>query len=102
MKTLITLFGILLFSISAAAQEGKVYEYLTMVKVSNDLHISIGGTEYEVIDIKQETDNKTFDLRAINSRISVFESEGWEFVSLDHTNPGAYFNYLVMMRRPKE
>lgn len=44
MKTLITLLGIMLFSMAASAQDGPVYEYLTMFKKDYDLHICIGET----------------------------------------------------------
>ena len=57
MKTLVTLFGVLVFSISASAQDGQVYEYLTMVKQHYDLHVSIGSDGYEKFNIKSETDD---------------------------------------------
>jgi len=105
MKTLITLFGILVFSISASAQDGKVYDYLTMVKLQNDIHVSIGSVGYEKLNIKSETDDKQFDLSAVNRQISAYEADGWEFVSADHTfiySGSNVVSYHVIMRRPKK
>lgn len=105
MKTFITLFGIMIFSISASAQDGQVYEYLTMVKLQNDIHVSIGSDGYEKFNIKSETEDKQFDLSAVNRQISAYESEGWEFVSADHTfiySGSNVLTYHVVMRRPKE
>lgn len=105
MKTFITIFGLLVFSISSSAQDNQVFEYLTMFKLAGHLHISIGSTEYEKVNIKSDVENVLHDMTAVNERISFFEEKGWEFVSADHTYltaAGSGLSYNVVMRRPKK
>ncbi len=102
MKLFITTLSLLFFTFTAAAQESEVYEYLTMIKVGNDLHVSLGSSGYEKVDIRSEMNNSQFDLSAVNKRTNLFEAEGWEFVSADHTLYGGSMSYWVVMRRSKE
>lgn len=99
MKRFITTLSLLFFIFTATAQE---YDYLTILKMNYDLHISIGSTGYEKVNIKGETDDKVYDLSAVNNRISSYEAEGWEFVSAHHSVYGVLLPYQVIMRRPKK
>lgn len=107
MKLFIATLSLLFFTFTATAQENEVYEYLTMVKKGYELHVSIGSAGYEEIKIKDECDDKDYDLSAVNNRFSSFETEGWELVSaapysIANGNYPGFPMYQVVMRRQKE
>lgn len=77
------------------------YQYLTMIKLGNDLHITTGSEKYEKVDIKEELQNKHFDFSPVHKRITRYETEGWEFVSsdLDWTDANGTLTFTVTLRR---
>lgn len=95
----ILLFFVIAFVAKLSAQSD--YQYLTMIKLGNDLHITTGADKYEKLDIKAEQQNKHFDLSPVHKRVAQYETEGWEFVSseLDWTDSHGTFTFTVTLRR---
>lgn len=98
-----TSLTILIFTVSGFSQDNKVYDYLTMVKMRNILHISIGSEGHQKININDElVDDKELDNSTVNKRISEYELQGWQFVSASQKWAMSLAVYEVVMRRPKE
>jgi hypothetical protein len=98
MRTIL-LFFFLTFSISGFSQKTKVYEYLTMAQINNDIELTLGGEKHEIIDVKAEKSKDPHDFRPLLLRIRKYEEQGWELVSNTIYSAGGFSCNYVMMRR---
>lgn len=98
MKTTLILF-FLAFSISGFSQNQKVYEYLTLTQLNNEIRLTQGVGKYEVVDVKDEKSKDPYDFRPLLTRMRTYEEQGWELVTNEVFVVGDFPRNYVLMRR---
>jgi hypothetical protein len=104
-KLLILLLALLIGGSIIAAKapaEHKQYDYVTIVQIFDDLHIT-NGPNFETVSLKGNKRRSIYQFSSLFAKVNEFEAQGYEVLqnSVYTAGDGTYPRNYVLMRKPK-